>query len=315
MLSPALIVALSVVGSLCFLVLLPLFLLNIRWKPGGNPELPPLTKPKLQEVVGAVVPLLQMIIEDHRCGARSYVEESKKRLPAPPGVSVRVVLARMLEQPWAVEAQQEDQLRELPLVVLLSLRKQSTEPQDLDREAKWPDAPPPTSDSAGHGMEKLLPDEHQAVWKAYKDKCKAESQGKCLSQCLNHYKCVTSGTMAVASEGHTGRLKNMTEHTIAVMYATVTMKSFVGHDKLFQCVRVVADLPKDVRKKYDNLTVGCHLSLMSPTSVTVNDRADSGFMGDYPAFAVVFRFSFPTGTATGVDMRKVSMWPPGVSPE
>ena len=106
-----------------------------------------------RDVADKCCAIYEVVLAMVREWKNAYVAESEARLVAPEGVSKVGQLTLMLKQPWVKKVRSHKGMRRLPEVCHISGRLYTQERADNDREMKFPDAPPPTPGSAGHGLE------------------------------------------------------------------------------------------------------------------------------------------------------------------
>eukprot|EP01062_Namystynia_karyoxenos_P028311 TRINITY_DN21460_c0_g1_i4.p1 TRINITY_DN21460_c0_g1~~TRINITY_DN21460_c0_g1_i4.p1 ORF type:complete len:704 (+),score=126.70 TRINITY_DN21460_c0_g1_i4:231-2342(+) len=208
-------------------------------------------------------------------------------------------------QDWRVEL--EGSLTELPDGVLIALRLYSQEPQDIDREYHWPDAPPPTMLSSGHGMEKKA---NRPAWREYKVTYAPKG-----SRNDNHYREPNRASFQLcASPRWTSmdEFEGWVKFVAAVTCAAVSSRPDILPSPAsgqIELSRMLGRLPADVREGYNKLKRGDFFALPSLSSTSVEKEAELGFMGNHPVTAVMLRLRFAPGELRGVNMKDLSMYP------
>lgn len=119
---------------------------------------------------------------------------------------------------------------------------------------------------------------YKPKWKEYKEKC---GGGRNIS----HYQCLTGATLALSKTRDVSGLEKILMHMLALYYSTVQCEVDLGK-KDSELVRVIGNLPCEVRETFEGLVVGEHMGLPSATSTSRNEKADSAFMGKHPGYAV-----------------------------
>eukprot|EP00756_Hemistasia_phaeocysticola_P014007 Hpha_TRINITY_DN15317_c0_g15::TRINITY_DN15317_c0_g15_i1::g.89549::m.89549 len=277
-----------------------------------NPVPPPLCHFRVEDLVTSCKGMADLLFNTSE--DQSYVTELAQRAVFPPDEGaqggeggeecVQRYARRVLSQPW-VDSLAGAQ-RGLPAVCRLAVRMYSQDPQDIDREMGWEDAPPPGRDSGGHGME--IKEDCAREWREYKERMQTELGREARNQ--SHYRGPSAGCIKLAWELSAQGLKNWRMHLGALHWATSTTSTDVGANMLeHQLVRVFGNLPKSVQKSYAAVKKGHSLALLAPTSASKNELADGQFMGAHPGTAVVLQMHFPSGFAQGLDLSEISMYP------
>eukprot|EP01062_Namystynia_karyoxenos_P081773 TRINITY_DN9057_c0_g1_i1.p1 TRINITY_DN9057_c0_g1~~TRINITY_DN9057_c0_g1_i1.p1 ORF type:complete len:1421 (+),score=180.76 TRINITY_DN9057_c0_g1_i1:80-4342(+) len=312
----------------------------------NDSEPPPLTGKDVAEVLQKCSDAWEPLAARWRRSSRSLSEEMIARavVPAPGGPALALdCLRKLLKQPWRSELSL--QLAQLPSPVLAALRLYSQEPQDVDREMLWPDAPPPGLDSSGHGLQKKADKE---AWQQYTaahaatDGARNKSHYRMPNRAsfelcrthrwssLNKYedwvKYVAALTWAASASrpdqaapvatlspnatvtGTLGEMRRFFSGWASELSATLCSSAPAGKGDLF-LIRMLGSLPVSVRQGYSSLKPGMYFALPCLSSTSTAPEADADFMGTQPGSAVLLRLRFAPGRELGVDMRTISMYP------
>eukprot|EP01062_Namystynia_karyoxenos_P006997 TRINITY_DN12451_c0_g2_i1.p1 TRINITY_DN12451_c0_g2~~TRINITY_DN12451_c0_g2_i1.p1 ORF type:complete len:1248 (+),score=100.33 TRINITY_DN12451_c0_g2_i1:144-3887(+) len=285
------------------------FVIGCRSAADATEEPPPLTGKDESEVRERCRDaLILLAMRWRRCGSGLF-DELAAKMRAPRGVHTQAALRAMLAQPWRDAALRHPQLGRLPEMAQLTLRLYTLEPQDVDREMGWADAPPPGVKTAGHGIHTAL--DPAAVATAWAKYCKVHddiggSRNESPYRVMNRACFRLCGTLRPSSlDGVGGSLR----YLAALTWATASSRPGAASSGPFRLVRMLGNLPAATRDGYSALRSGQCFALPCPSSCSAAARADGEFMGDHPAYAVVLHLHFVPETAVGADLSPLSMYP------
>eukprot|EP01062_Namystynia_karyoxenos_P081774 TRINITY_DN9057_c0_g2_i1.p1 TRINITY_DN9057_c0_g2~~TRINITY_DN9057_c0_g2_i1.p1 ORF type:complete len:1474 (+),score=328.38 TRINITY_DN9057_c0_g2_i1:58-4479(+) len=297
-------------------------LVGCRLKPADDSVPVPLTGREVGEVLQLCRDAYEPLAARWRRSQRCLVEEMVARAVVPDGErgTAAECLRGLIAQQWRRGlAEKWPQLAALPSAVLAALRLYSQEPQDIDREMGWRDAPRPTPESGGHGLPTARDRDAWTQYKlAHKDTNEARNQ--------SHYRMPNRASFELCGSHRWSSLdqyEDWVKYVAALLWAASVGRPVAEGGAATRAAaaaspgaggglllsRMLGRLPATVRQGYAALHPGWFFALPSLSSTSSAAEAGAEFMGQHPGYAVLLRLHFPAGHEVGIDMKPISMYP------
>eukprot|EP01062_Namystynia_karyoxenos_P080883 TRINITY_DN878_c0_g1_i2.p1 TRINITY_DN878_c0_g1~~TRINITY_DN878_c0_g1_i2.p1 ORF type:complete len:1222 (+),score=103.30 TRINITY_DN878_c0_g1_i2:1752-5417(+) len=299
----------------------------------GDP--PPLTGETLGVVCDKCARLFYPLIEMwHQQSEATVLDEAVDRLFAPVGTNPLHRLGSMLKQPWYQSCRQpESSLHEFPSMALLAMRLYSADPQDIDREMGYPDAPLATALSWGHNTARYKPGEAKIPWSNYKSKCLLETEadlelygGKRNSRNYCHYSIPNVLCREWAKTEGWRAMQHLVGGTFFRDDRRTKMPGWIKYCSLLYWLASETNVHVDphspseallvriirpdsaAAREFRKLQVGHWYATPALSSTSRDEKAQGRFMGAHPGDAIVLRFRCGY-KVHGISLKEISFYP------